>query len=215
MKSIRHTEILQRVAILVIAGMITFSLFVAIPVVHGMFGFSLDLPGGLKQRPQIPVENLPPPKKETAKIEGRLRQVKNEAMDKALAGSARAMAIKFTPDLSVAGNANGAAVGMQGQELQVEVFEEGQTDENPVPLYTPPVEYPERARELGIQGIVEVNFIIGTNGNVESINITKSPHPTLSAEARKTISQWRFKPGRNKGVPVRVRARKPIEFKLE
>jgi TonB family protein len=210
-----YPRIIQRLAIIASAAVITVALFVAIPIIHGMFGFSLDVPGGLKQRPQIPVENLPPPKKESAKIEGRLRQVKSQAMDKALAGSERAMAMKFTPDLSVAGSANGAAIGMQGQELQVEVFEEGQTDENPVPLYTPPVEYPERARELGIQGIVEVNFIIGTNGNVESINITKSPHPTLSAEARKTIAQWRFKPGRNKGVPVRVRAKKPIEFKLE
>jgi TonB family protein len=207
--------VISKAGMVLAAAAVTAALFVAIPVIHGLFGVSLEGPAGLKQKQLLPIENLPPPKKEEKKLEERLRQVKNAAMDKAIAGSERAMAMKFTPDLSVEGSANGASVAMQGQDLKAEVFEEGQTDENPVPIFTPAVEYPERAREQGIQGVLKVEFIIDISGRVQSVTILESPHPSISAEARKTIAQWRFKPARNKGVPVRVRRRLPIEFKIE
>lgn len=198
-----------------LAIIITFSLFVAIPVAHNLFGFKLEAPKGFSRRAQIPIENLPPQKKEEKKAEAHLRRMQSESMNKALAGAQRSMAMKFSPDLSVEGNAQGAAVDMKSQELQAEIFEEGQTDENAVPLSTPSIEYPERARELGIQGTLEVVFVIDINGSVQAIDIRKSPHPTISSEARAVIAKWKFKPAKNRGIPVKVRVRQEIEFKLD
>jgi periplasmic protein TonB len=123
------------------------------------------------------------------------------------------MAMRFAPDLDVAGGAEGVA--MAPQELEAEIFEEGHTDEGLVALNVPPVEYPERARELGIQGTLVVELIVGRDGRVESVDIISSPHPSISAAARKAVAAWRFKPARNKGIAVRMRARKEIEFKLD
>jgi periplasmic protein TonB len=208
-------KIFEKIILVFAAIIITFALFIAIPIVHKMFGFSLDIPKGLTQKPQVLIEKIPPQKKEEKKAEQRIRQMKSASMDRAMAGAAKSMSMKFTPDLSVEGSANGAAVSLQGQDLQAEIFEEGQTDEAFVPVYNPPVEYPERARELGVQGTLEVVFVIDIDGKVTSLEIRKSPHPTIATEARKTISSWKFKPARNKGVPVKVRVRQEIEFKLE
>ncbi|MBN1306519.1 MAG: energy transducer TonB, partial [Chitinispirillaceae bacterium] len=75
--------------------------------------------------------------------------------------------------------------------------------------------YPDRARELEIEGTLEVIIIIDTQGKVASVEVVRSPHSSITAAARKIIETWRFKPARNKGVPVRMRVRQVIEFTLE
>ena len=104
---------------------------------------------------------------------------------------------------------------MAEQDLAAVIFEEGETDEDVVSVRVTPIQYPERARELGIQGVLLIELVIGRDGKVETVDIVKSPHPSISAAARKAVQSWRFKPAKNKGIPVRVRARKEIEFKLE
>ena len=68
---------------------------------------------------------------------------------------------------------------------------------------------------MGLSGTLIIEIVIGRKGEVESVKIVKSPHSSFARQARQTVMGWRFKPGRNKGVPVRVRARKVIEFKLD
>jgi protein TonB len=121
--------------------------------------------------------------------------------------------MRFAPDLGVA--AGGSGVAMETRDLEAMVFEEGETDEDLVPVRVTPVRYPDRARELGIEGTLEVEIIVGRDGKVETVDILSSPHPSISAAARTTISRWLFKPARNKGIPVRVRARQAIEFRLD
>ena len=104
---------------------------------------------------------------------------------------------------------------MQSHDLQVEVFEEGETDERPIPLETAPVAYPLEARERGVEGTLVVFFVIGHDGKVKSIDVKKSPSPIITREARETISTWRFKPGKKNGIPVNVRAKKEIVFELK
>jgi TonB family protein len=204
-----------KMAVIVIGGAsITFSLFILIPVMHRFFGYDLESSAGLKQHPVIQAERIVAPKKQEEQRTQRIRPV-SAARSEGERGEER-MEMRFTPDLSVDGGvASGDGVALQKQELGAEVFEAGQTDENAVPVYQPPVSYPSRARELGIQGTLEVIFTVNHQGKVTSVEVVKTPSPLLSTEARRTIATWRFKPARNKGIPVNVRMKQTIDFTLE
>jgi TonB family protein len=77
------------------------------------------------------------------------------------------------------------------------------------------VRYPQEAQEEGIQGKVYVNFVIQKDGSVANIKIAMGVHPTLDAEAIRVVKQMNgWKPGRQKGKPVRVSYTVPINFVL-
>jgi len=158
-----------------------------------------------------------PPEKQEKKTAPKIREVTKSSDDNKDLGNR--MGMKFVPDLAVdAGSGGDAAAGVvqvaKTQDLQVEVFEEGETDERPVPLDTRPISYPLQARERGIEGKLVVYFVIGHNGKVKSIDVRESPSPIITREAKRTISRWRFKPGKKKGIPVNVRAKKEVDFVL-
>ena len=122
------------------------------------------------------------------------------------------ISMNFSPDLSV--ETGGAGVAVSGQNLSALVLDENETDNPLVAVYTPPISYPRRAMDLGIEGTLEVMLIIETDGSVMSVEIVKSPHPSFTAAARDMIATWRFQPATNNGIPVRVRAVQSIEFRL-
>ena len=75
--------------------------------------------------------------------------------------------------------------------------------------------YPEIAEELGIQGRVFVQFIIGIDGSITGIR-TRGPDKDLEKEAVRIISKLpRMTPGKQRGRPVRVPFSIPIIFKLQ
>ena len=125
-------------------------------------------------------------------------------------------AMRFTPDLSAeSGPDNGNGVALGAQDLGAEVFDEGQTNEAAVAVYAPAAPFPDRARELNIEGVVKAIFVVNYLGKVTVVDIVKSPDQLFSREVKKTLLQWRFKPAKNKGVPVNMRFSKEFEFKLE
>ena len=81
------------------------------------------------------------------------------------------------------------------------------------------MKYPEKALRKKIQGRIMVSFIINKEGNIENI-VTKAPEncencEILEKEAIRIISLLpKFKPGMQKGKPVKVRYSQPITFKL-
>ncbi len=199
------------VAVIVItlsAMFITVALFSFFPLLHKYFTENILQAAAPKPRPHIVMEYRKP-EKEKRPPEQPLRRVTAAANRGAEASQVQ---FRFTPDLAVEGT--GDAV-MAEEELSAVVFDEGETDEPAVPVYQPPVPYPDRARELEIEGKLEVVIIIDTQGKVASVEVVRSPHSSITAAARKVISGWRFKPARNKGVPVKMRVRQVIEFKLE
>jgi protein TonB len=196
------------------AAGISFVFFVLISLLHNLFGAPFSTGAATPEQHRIIAEIVkPPPPREEKRAVERMRSVRQPS-SQGIGGQASSAIARFTPDLGIE-TQGGAGIAVAGQELAAEVFEEGQTDENAAPLFQTTVPYPDRARELGVQGTLEVVFIVDTDGRVSSIDIVKSPHPSISAAARKTIAQWRFKPAKNKGVPVKMRMRQVIDFALD
>ena len=78
------------------------------------------------------------------------------------------------------------------------------------------LDYPEIAKENGIQGRVTIQFVIDKNGNMTDIEILASPDRSLSEEAiriLKTSPQWT--PGKQRGRPVPVKFAIPVDFRLQ
>lgn len=78
-------------------------------------------------------------------------------------------------------------------------------------------DYPRRARSDGVQGLVLVRIIVGTDGKVEPENtrIIRSV-PALDPAAIAAVNRWRFSPALGReGRPVRVIIEIPVEFSLK
>lgn len=75
--------------------------------------------------------------------------------------------------------------------------------------------YPEIAQEMGIQGRVYVQFVIGKDGSISGIR-TRGPDKNLEKEANRIISKLpTMTPGKQRGRPVRVPFSIPITFRLQ
>lgn len=75
--------------------------------------------------------------------------------------------------------------------------------------------YPELAKEMGLQGRVNVIFTIQKDGSISGIKM-RGPHEVLEGEAKRIISKLpRMTPGKQRGTPVKVPFAIPITFKLQ
>jgi len=77
------------------------------------------------------------------------------------------------------------------------------------------IRYPETARIAGIEGRVVVQFIINTKGEVENPKVIRGIGGGCDKEALRVVKQAKFKPGRQRGKPVRVQFSLPIMFILK
>tara|TARA_Y100001947_G_scaffold10790_1_gene8267 strand:- start:5361 stop:5738 length:378 start_codon:yes stop_codon:yes gene_type:complete len=77
------------------------------------------------------------------------------------------------------------------------------------------VKYPRIAREMGIQGVVYVGFIVDPEGKVIEPKILKSVAKPLDEEALRVITkEVKFTPGYFQGKAVPVRMVLPIRFRI-
>ena len=78
------------------------------------------------------------------------------------------------------------------------------------------VKYPEEALKAGIQGRVTAMFVINEDGSVGDVEIVRSYHSSLNAEAIRVVkSMSKWTPARHDGMPVKVRYTVPIIFSLQ
>jgi len=78
------------------------------------------------------------------------------------------------------------------------------------------INYPTIAAENGIQGRVACNFVVNADGSVSDVQVTKPLDPNLDKEAIRVLKMLpRFKPGEQRGKPVRVKYSVPVRFKLQ
>ena len=89
------------------------------------------------------------------------------------------------------------------------------TDGNIFDYLAQHVRYPEEAEKNGIGGMVYVQFVIDTTGKVVEPKVIKSVSPELDTEALRVVSEMpAWKPGMQRGKPVRVSFTLPVIFKL-
>ena len=74
-------------------------------------------------------------------------------------------------------------------------------------------EYPEPARQAGVQGTVMVQVLVGKDGRVKDTRVVKSI-PMLDAAAVAAVQQWVFEPARSKHEPMAVWIVAPVKFSL-
>ncbi|MEG1564497.1 MAG: TonB family protein [Bacteroides sp.] len=77
------------------------------------------------------------------------------------------------------------------------------------------INYPNIAQENGTQGRVIVQFVVNKDGSVVDAKVVKSVDPYLDKEALRVIGTMpKWKPGMQRGKPVRVKYTVPVTFKL-
>ena len=76
------------------------------------------------------------------------------------------------------------------------------------------VKYPEMARRAAIEGRVTIQFIVNEKGRVENPKVIRGIGGGCDEEALKAVMTARFKPGMQRGRPVRVQYSLPIVFRF-
>ena len=82
------------------------------------------------------------------------------------------------------------------------------------------VKYPQIALENGIQGNVVVQFAVGADGKMTNFKVLQSPDKTLAdatIEVLKKANEMKngWKPGKQRGKPVKVSFTLPVAFKIQ
>ena len=79
------------------------------------------------------------------------------------------------------------------------------------------VKYPVIAQENGIQGRVVCQFTVNKDGSIVDVEVVRSGgDASLDKEAVRVIkSMPKWKPGKQRGKPVRVKYTVPVSFKLQ
>lgn len=83
---------------------------------------------------------------------------------------------------------------------------------NPLRLIVP--EYPERAFDRNIQGLVRLEAKVGISGHVLDVWVLEAPDSDLSLAAQRALLQWQFKPFMQGGRPTQFRIVIPFRFRI-
>lgn len=76
--------------------------------------------------------------------------------------------------------------------------------------------YPQEARDANVEGKVIVQFVIEKNGKVSNIKVLRDIGSGCGEEAVRVIKGMpRWKPGQQRGKPVRCQFTLPVNFQLQ
>lgn len=75
--------------------------------------------------------------------------------------------------------------------------------------------YPEIAKRAGVQGRVFVKAYVDENGNVTKVELIRGIGAGCDEAAMKAVQSVKFKPGKQRGKPVKVQVTVPVLFKLQ
>ena len=77
------------------------------------------------------------------------------------------------------------------------------------------VKYPPQAEREGIEGRVVCSFVVLEDGTVSDIEVAISVHPLLDNEVVRVLGLMpKWIPGKQKGMPMKVRYSLPVTFRL-
>ncbi|MCP4545884.1 MAG: energy transducer TonB [bacterium] len=88
-------------------------------------------------------------------------------------------------------------------------------DEPPQPIYRARARYPKLAQEAELEGVVMLLIYVDPRGNVFDVKVLSSTVPQILVdEALKAARKWRFKPGKQRNIPVATTISVPFQFRL-
>jgi periplasmic protein TonB len=73
--------------------------------------------------------------------------------------------------------------------------------------------YPAQARQMRLQGSVQLQAMISKQGNITSVKVLNGD-PTLARSAVDAVKQWKYKPYYLNGEPVDIQTQVTVIFKL-
>jgi periplasmic protein TonB len=73
--------------------------------------------------------------------------------------------------------------------------------------------YPSQARQLRIEGVVQLEATVAKDGSVKDVKVV-SGHPILARAATEAVKQWKYKPYLLNGKPVEIETQISVNFKL-
>jgi TonB family protein len=85
----------------------------------------------------------------------------------------------------------------------------------PKRVFSPDPHYPEEARHARVQGVVILQTIIDTVGNVKDVRVLKGLPSGLTEAAVEAVTKWRFEPATLEGKPVAVYYLVTVSFSVQ
>ena len=82
----------------------------------------------------------------------------------------------------------------------------------PEPIYRPNPQYPEQARNAGVEGTVTAMLVIGEDGSPTDIRLVKGLQPAVDGSVIDALRQWRFRARLLNGVPANTGVLVEITF---
>ena len=96
-----------------------------------------------------------------------------------------------------------------------QIFRLDQLDQIPVARFQQKPIYPYEMQREGMNGEVNVGFIVDLNGDVRDAYVMNSTRREFEAAAVQAVSKWKFRPGRKGGKPVNTRMSVPVVFNIQ
>ena len=76
--------------------------------------------------------------------------------------------------------------------------------------------YPPQAARRRVEGMVELEFTVGANGQLSDVSVVRSSPPGIfDREALRASQRWRFSPRTEDGKAVSSKVRKTLNFRLK
>ena len=76
------------------------------------------------------------------------------------------------------------------------------------------IRYPVIAKRAGLEGRVILQFIVDEQGRVSESKVVRGIGGGCDEEALRALQTVRFRPGTQRGKPVKVKMSLPVTFKL-
>jgi len=102
----------------------------------------------------------------------------------------------------------------RGTSKMPTVYNPSDLEQAASPRYQTKPVYPYEMQRTGVDGVVDVGFIVNANGTVQDAYIIRSTHREFEASAVQAVLKWKFRPGKKAGKAVASRMQIPIVFSI-
>jgi TonB family protein len=94
------------------------------------------------------------------------------------------------------------------------VYTVGNGVSEPIPIYKPDPPYTEEAKAAKLEGITQLQIIVGVDGAVTNVKVTQGLGKGLDESAVQTVKTWKFRPAMKAGKPVPCRLMVEVSFRF-